>query len=54
MDLNRYTQKAQEGFLAAQGLAQEYNHSQIEPVHLLLALLHQSDGIAPQIAQRVV
>jgi len=53
MDLNRYTQKAQEGFLAAQGLAQEYNHSQIEPVHLLLALFHQSDGIAPQIAQRV-
>jgi len=53
MDLNRYTQKAHEGFLAAQGLAQEYNHSQIEPVHLLLALFHQSDGIAPQIAQRV-
>ena len=53
MDLNKYTQKAQEGILAAQGLAQEYNHSQIEPVHLLLALLRQSDGIVPQIAQRV-
>jgi ATP-dependent Clp protease ATP-binding subunit ClpB len=53
MDLNRYTQKAQEGILAAQGLAQEYNHSQIEPVHLLLALLRQSDGVTPQIAQRV-
>jgi ATP-dependent Clp protease ATP-binding subunit ClpB len=53
MDLNRYTQKAQEAVLAAQGLAQEYNHSQIEPVHLLLALLHQSEGVAPQIVQRV-
>jgi ATP-dependent Clp protease ATP-binding subunit ClpA len=53
MDLNRYTQKAQEGILAAQSLAQEYNHSQIEPVHVLLALLRQSDGVAPQIAQRV-
>jgi ATP-dependent Clp protease ATP-binding subunit ClpB len=53
MDLNRYTQKAQEAILAAQGLAQEYNHSQIEPVHLLLALLHQSEGVAPQIVQRV-
>jgi ATP-dependent Clp protease ATP-binding subunit ClpB len=53
MDLNRYTQKAQESMLAAQGLAQEYHHSQIEPVHLLLALLQQSDGVVPQIAQRV-
>jgi ATP-dependent Clp protease ATP-binding subunit ClpB len=53
MDLNRYTQKAQESILAAQGLAQEYHRSQIEPVHLLLALLQQSDGVVPQIAQRV-
>jgi ATP-dependent Clp protease ATP-binding subunit ClpB len=53
MDLNKYTQKAQEGILAAQGLAQENNHSQIEPVHLLLALLRPADGVVPQIAQRV-
>jgi ATP-dependent Clp protease ATP-binding subunit ClpB len=53
MDLNKYTQKAQEAILAAQGLAQEYNHSQIEPVHLLLALLRQSDGVVPQVVQRV-
>jgi ATP-dependent Clp protease ATP-binding subunit ClpB len=53
MDLNRYTQKAQEAILAAQGLAQEYNHSQIEPAHLLLALLRQSEGVAPQIVHRV-
>jgi ATP-dependent Clp protease ATP-binding subunit ClpB len=53
MDLNKYTQKAQEAILAAQGLAQESNHSQIEPAHLLLALLRQSEGVAPQIVQRV-
>jgi ATP-dependent Clp protease ATP-binding subunit ClpB len=53
MDLNRYTQKAQESILAAQNLAREYYHSQIEPAHLLLALLQQSDGVAPQIVQRV-
>jgi ATP-dependent Clp protease ATP-binding subunit ClpB len=53
MDLNKYTQKAQESILAAQSLAREYNHSQIEPVHLLLALLQQPDGIAAQIAQRL-
>jgi ATP-dependent Clp protease ATP-binding subunit ClpB len=49
MDLNRYTQKAQEAILAAQNLAEEYRHSQIEPEHLLLALLRQSDGVVPQV-----
>ncbi len=53
MDLNKYTQKAQEAILASQELAREYNHSQIEPVHLLVALLRQSDGVVPQIVQRV-
>src|SRR5512136_2791346 len=53
MDLNKYTQKAQEAVLAAQSLAQEHNHSQIEPAHLLLALLRQSDGVVPQIVQKV-
>src|SRR5512136_1139049 len=53
MDLNKYTQKAQEAVLAAQSLAQEHNHSQIEPAHLLLALLRQPEGVVPQIVQRV-
>ncbi len=53
MDLNRYTQKAQEAILAAQSLAEEYNHSQIEAQHLLLALLHQSDGVVPQVISRL-
>jgi ATP-dependent Clp protease ATP-binding subunit ClpB len=53
MDLNKYTQKAQEAILAAQGLAQEHSHSQIEPVHVLLALLRQSDGVVPQVVQRL-
>ncbi len=53
MDINKYTQKAQEAIVAAQSLAQEYNHSQIEPGHLLLALLRQSDGVVPRIVQRL-
>ncbi|MDW8070590.1 MAG: ATP-dependent chaperone ClpB [Anaerolineae bacterium] len=53
MDLNKYTQKAQEAILASQELAREYHHSQIEPLHLLVALLRQSDGVVPQIVQRV-
>jgi ATP-dependent Clp protease ATP-binding subunit ClpB len=53
MDINRYTQKAQEAIVAAQELAREYHHSQIEPAHLLLVLLRQSDGVVPQVAQRI-
>ncbi len=53
VDLNKYTQKAQEAILAAQTLASEYNHAQIEPEHLLLALLQQSDGVVPQVVDRL-
>ncbi|MGD2177946.1 MAG: AAA family ATPase, partial [Anaerolineae bacterium] len=53
MNLNRFTQKAQEAILEAQALATSRNHSQIEPSHLLLALLQQSDGIVPQVVQKL-
>ncbi len=49
LDLNRYTQKAQEAILAAQDSAERRNHSQVEVEHLLLALLQQRDGVVPQI-----
>ena len=53
MNLNKYTQKAQEAVINAQTLAEEYHHSQIEPVHLLAALLRQEDGVVPQIVKRL-
>jgi ATP-dependent Clp protease ATP-binding subunit ClpB len=53
MNLNKFTQKAQEAVIGAQSLASEYSHGQIEPEHLLLALLRQSDGIVPQIVQKL-
>jgi len=53
MNLNKYTEKAQEAIFQAQSLASEYNHSQIEPEHLLLALVQQTDGVVPQIAQKL-
>lgn len=31
----------------------EYNHSQIDPEHLLLALLQQADGVVPQIVAKL-
>ena len=45
MDLNRFTEKAQEAVLAARSLATRAGQQQIEPEHLLLALLEQDAGI---------
>ena len=53
MDLEKYTQKSQEAILAAQRLAQEYNHQAIEAAHLLLALLGQEDGVVPALVMKV-
>jgi len=53
MDLNQFTTKAQQAVLGAQRLAETYNHSEIEPAHLLLALLQQADGVVPQVISKI-
>ncbi|NQU29123.1 MAG: AAA family ATPase, partial [Anaerolineae bacterium] len=53
MNLEKYTQKSQEALLAAQRLAQDYQHQVIEPIHLLLALVQQEDGIVRAIITKV-
>jgi len=53
MNLNKFTQKAQEAVLDAQRLAEESQHSQIESLHLLSALLDQEEGVTPQIVNRI-
>jgi ATP-dependent Clp protease ATP-binding subunit ClpB len=53
MNLDKYTQKAQEAILQAQNLAREFDHQIIEPTHLLLALLEQSDGVVPALVSRI-
>ncbi len=53
MNLDNYTQKSQEALLAAQRLAQDYNHQTIEPAHLLLALLKQEGGVVAAIVTKV-
>ena len=50
-NLDKYTDKAREAVLAAQSLAQEANHNQVEPEHLLAALLGQADGVVPQLIE---
>jgi len=51
MNIERFTQKAQEALASAQSLAAQYHHQQIEPEHLLAALLAQSDGLIPPLLQ---
>ena len=53
MNLDKYTQKSQEAVLAAQNLAQDYQHQLVEPGHLLLALIQQQDGIVRAIITKV-
>src|SRR5512136_1140943 len=49
MNLNKFTEKAQEAILAAQQVAENTNHSQLDVEHLLVALLEQAEGVAHQI-----
>ena len=49
MDLNRLTNKAQQALYDAQTLCVEQRHAEIRPLHLLIALLRQQDGIVPRV-----
>src|ERR687896_640760 len=45
MDLNRLTLRSREAVTQAQRLATERNHQQVEPEHLLDALLSDPEGV---------
>ncbi len=53
MSIKEYTQKSQEAMLTAQQLAKEYQHQIAEPIHLLLALLQEKNGIVETITIKV-
>ncbi|HJZ67037.1 MAG TPA: ATP-dependent chaperone ClpB [Blastocatellia bacterium] len=52
MDINRFTEKAQEAVRGAQTLATRFGNQQIEVEHLLYALLDQEGGLVPSILAR--
>ena len=52
MSNNAYTQKSMEAIQAAQALAAERGHQQLEQVHLLAALMQEENGLIPQLCQR--
>jgi len=49
MDPNRLTQKSREALHDAQTKALRFGHTEVDGEHLLLALLDQPEGIAPQL-----
>ncbi|MFO7577121.1 MAG: ATP-dependent chaperone ClpB [Pelovirga sp.] len=53
IDLNKTTQKVQEGIQAAQALALRFGHAEIDGEHLLLALCEQQDGLGPRLLEKM-
>lgn len=53
MNLNKFTLKSQEAIAQAQEIAQNYSNQQIEPVHLLAALIQSTDGVVLPILQKL-
>ncbi len=49
MDMNQYTQKAQQAIADAQDIALRHRHQQLEGEHLHAALLEQKDGLIPRL-----
>src|SRR5712671_3839434 len=53
MNINKYTEKAREAVAAAVELAKQANNPQLEPEHLLVALIEQRDGIVPNLLRKM-
>ena len=53
MDMNKLTVKSQEALAVAQRSAESLNHQQIEPAHLLDALLGQPEGVVYPLMQKL-
>ena len=53
MRFDRFTLKAQEMLQDTQQLAERFGHQQIEPEHLLKAILEQRDGVVPPLLGKI-
>jgi ATP-dependent Clp protease ATP-binding subunit ClpB len=52
MDINRFTEKAQEALQNAQKLAGRHGQQQVDGEHLLLSLLEQAGGLVPSLLSK--
>ncbi len=53
MNTNKFTEKAQEALIEAQGIAERESNSQVEDLHLLAALLQPGDGTIQAILDKL-
>src|SRR5713226_7049227 len=53
MDMNKLTEKAQAAIAAAQRDAEQRHNTQLEPEHLLAALIRQENGVVPAILDKL-
>ena len=53
MRFDKFTMKAQEAISESQNIAGKYEHQQIEPEHILMALTLQQDGIVTPILKKL-
>ena len=51
MDMNKFTQRAQEAIADSQSIALSMQHQQLDVEHLHLALVRQQDGLIPRLLQ---
>ena len=52
MTFDKFTLKAQDAIAVAQQIAQEYGNQQIEPAHILQAMLKDTEGLIPTIFKK--
>lgn len=50
---DKFTVKAQEAVQNAQGIARDANHQQLQPLHLLQALLNEEQGLVKPLFQKI-
>src|SRR5215217_1194150 len=53
MRFDKYTIKAQEAIVRAQETAQRRDHAEILPLHLLVSLLEETEGVVQPLLQRI-
>jgi ATP-dependent Clp protease ATP-binding subunit ClpB len=53
VNFNKFTIKAQEAMQAASEIAASYSNQQVEPEHLLAALIQNDDGIAVSLIKKI-
>ena len=53
MRFDKFTLKAQEVIQTSQQLAEKFNHQQIEPEHLVKAILEQTEGVIPSLLGKI-